>query len=167
MANFHQNNRSGGGGNRGSWSGGRDSSRMMHKAICANCGNECEVPFRPSGDRPVYCSNCFEKRNSEGSHPRRPTDRGFQRPRFEERQSQRPTGGDRDNASIQINRQILDQLTSLNVKLDKIITVLEPKVVATKTEKPKNIKIPAAKKKSNKKTIEAKLPDQSSEVSPE
>jgi len=33
----------------------------MYKAICANCGNECEVPFRPTGDKPVYCSNCFEK----------------------------------------------------------------------------------------------------------
>lgn len=33
----------------------------MHKAVCVNCGNNCEVPFRPSGDKPIYCSNCFEK----------------------------------------------------------------------------------------------------------
>jgi len=35
--------------------------REMHKAKCADCGNECEVPFKPSGDRPVYCSECFQK----------------------------------------------------------------------------------------------------------
>jgi CxxC-x17-CxxC domain-containing protein len=34
----------------------------MHKATCAECGNECEVPFKPSGDRPVYCKECYMKR---------------------------------------------------------------------------------------------------------
>ena len=36
--------------------------RKMHKAVCAECKQECEVPFKPSGDRPVYCKTCFEKR---------------------------------------------------------------------------------------------------------
>lgn len=35
--------------------------REMHQAICASCGCETMVPFRPSGDRPVYCSDCFRK----------------------------------------------------------------------------------------------------------
>lgn len=33
--------------------------REMHKAVCAACGVECEVPFAPRGDRPVYCDQCF------------------------------------------------------------------------------------------------------------
>lgn len=33
--------------------------REMHKAICAKCKQECEVPFKPSGDRPVFCKECF------------------------------------------------------------------------------------------------------------
>jgi len=36
--------------------------REMHKATCADCNKECEVPFKPSGDRPVYCKDCFSKR---------------------------------------------------------------------------------------------------------
>ena len=36
--------------------------REMHKAICADCGKESEVPFKPTGDRPVYCKECFSKR---------------------------------------------------------------------------------------------------------
>jgi len=36
--------------------------KEMHKATCAECGKECEVPFKPSGDRPVYCKECFSKR---------------------------------------------------------------------------------------------------------
>lgn len=41
--------------------------RMLHKAICADCNKECEVPFRPSQDRPVYCKDCFSKRKGGGS----------------------------------------------------------------------------------------------------
>ena len=37
-------------------------SREMHKAICADCGEECEVPFKPTQSRPVYCRDCFAKR---------------------------------------------------------------------------------------------------------
>ncbi len=35
--------------------------REMHKATCADCGKETEVPFKPSGDRPVYCQECYQK----------------------------------------------------------------------------------------------------------
>ncbi|MBN2488707.1 MAG: hypothetical protein JXA98_06740 [Methanosarcinaceae archaeon] len=54
--------RSGGSGGRGGGGGFRPSGpREMHKAICADCGAETEVPFVPSQDRPVYCRECFEK----------------------------------------------------------------------------------------------------------
>ena len=35
--------------------------REMHKATCADCGNECEVPFKPTEGRPVYCKECYQK----------------------------------------------------------------------------------------------------------
>ncbi len=35
--------------------------REMHKVTCSECGKECEVPFQPSGDRPVYCKDCYQK----------------------------------------------------------------------------------------------------------
>ena len=40
--------------------GGRP--REMFKVTCSDCKKECEVPFKPSGDRPVYCKDCFSKR---------------------------------------------------------------------------------------------------------
>lgn len=33
--------------------------REMHDAVCARCGKETQVPFKPTGARPVYCSDCF------------------------------------------------------------------------------------------------------------
>ncbi|MFH1589225.1 MAG: CxxC-x17-CxxC domain-containing protein [archaeon] len=64
--------RRGGGGFRGDRGGSGDrrggggfrgdrGPKEMHKAICADCKNECEVPFKPSEDRPVYCRDCFAK----------------------------------------------------------------------------------------------------------
>jgi len=35
------------------------SNREMFTTVCANCGKEATVPFQPSNDRPVYCSECF------------------------------------------------------------------------------------------------------------
>jgi len=40
-------------------SAGYGGSRELYTAICADCGREAQVPFRPSGVRPVYCSDCF------------------------------------------------------------------------------------------------------------
>ena len=36
--------------------------RPKFKAICADCKKECTIPFKPSGDRPVYCQDCFSRR---------------------------------------------------------------------------------------------------------
>jgi CxxC-x17-CxxC domain-containing protein len=36
--------------------------RKMFKVVCSECGKDTEVPFQPSGDRPVYCKECFQKR---------------------------------------------------------------------------------------------------------
>lgn len=35
--------------------------RQMYEATCASCGEIARVPFKPSGERPVYCSECFRK----------------------------------------------------------------------------------------------------------
>ncbi|MBI5439712.1 MAG: hypothetical protein HY900_00700 [Deltaproteobacteria bacterium] len=31
----------------------------MFSAVCAGCGREAQVPFRPTQERPVYCKECF------------------------------------------------------------------------------------------------------------
>jgi CxxC-x17-CxxC domain-containing protein len=49
------------GGGGGYSSAGR-GQREMFSATCSSCGKEAQVPFQPSGDKPVYCSDCFEQR---------------------------------------------------------------------------------------------------------
>lgn len=52
-----------GGGYRGGGGYG-ESRRQMYPAVCAECGQNTEVPFEPRGDRPVYCLDCFSKRSA-------------------------------------------------------------------------------------------------------
>jgi CxxC-x17-CxxC domain-containing protein len=55
-----------GGGSGGYSSGGYSSGsyerapREMFSATCSSCGREAQVPFRPNGSKPVYCSDCFQ-----------------------------------------------------------------------------------------------------------
>ena len=39
----------------------RGGEREMFDAVCADCGKPTKVPFQPRNDRPVYCSECFQK----------------------------------------------------------------------------------------------------------
>jgi len=38
--------------------------REMHKATCAECKQECEIPFKPKKDRPVFCKECYMKKKN-------------------------------------------------------------------------------------------------------
>lgn len=119
-------------------SGGRNFSRrdfgnrgqkQMHKTICSKCAKQCEVPFIPSGTRPVFCSECFQSnRTSNSTRP--------------------------DNNYRQVNRlaqpQYQEQFEALSIKLDKILKILEPKAtkVAISLETPKVPKVKKEEKKS-------------------
>ncbi len=99
----------------------------LHKATCSNCGNECEVPFKPSGEKPVYCRDCFGKMkrsNEEKSFDRR-----------EERSSQ---------------SQNNPKLDEINSKLDQIIELLNNRSEVLTPEAPIIVK----KKRLSKKAIE-------------
>ncbi len=49
---------------RGQW------KPASHKAKCATCKKECEVPFKPNGKKPVLCKECFQKEG--GAYPDKP-----------------------------------------------------------------------------------------------
>jgi len=63
--------RASGGAGGGSY-GNRDAGgpREFFTATCSNCGKEARVPFQPRGDKPVYCSDCFEQRRPSQSRSR-------------------------------------------------------------------------------------------------
>lgn len=112
MGNFDGGQRGGGRsfGRRDSGGGRFDRPREMTKVTCSNCGKETEVPFKPTGDRPVYCRECFEKMG--GAEPRRSFNRNDSRPPF--RRDENRSQGSSNNA----------QLDQINAKLDQLIKLL-------------------------------------------
>lgn len=82
---------------------GGDHRPTMHRATCAQCGNACEVPFKPNGRKPISCNDCFRK-----------DDRGGERPSFG---TKRPFAA----ASAGSNDALLK---AINAKLDMILEVL-------------------------------------------
>jgi len=119
----HDSPREFGGGGRGrdrgrsGGFGGRDrrsERHEMHPAVCDKCGKDCEVPFRPTEGKPIYCDDCFKNKSREvGSRSE------FGKPKSD------------------------DNLDQINKKLDKILNILGEKPVEKKekpeSKKPKSI----------------------------
>ena len=122
----------GGGGRSGGRSDRRSDrrDRPMHKATCDQCGDRCEVPFKPSGDKPIFCDKCFG----------------------------RGSGSSKGGCGCE------KQLEMLDAKLEKILRLITPtttielkdKKVAKKKEEKKPKK--ATKKTATKKAVKKKTP---------
>jgi len=92
------------GGDRGGFNDrnrGRDRGserHEMHSAVCDKCGKDCEVPFRPTEGKPIYCEDCYKNKSREA--------------------------GSRSEFGRPKSNETFDQL---HKKLDKIIRLLEGK----------------------------------------
>lgn len=150
MNKFNKPNRFGGGnrgGDRKSFGGGRSGGgfngnrggrgfggpREMHDTVCAGCGDKCQVPFRPTGDKPVYCDNCFGKNNDRGNTR---NDRGDRKDFGNKNSNYKPiVEGQNDNLKKQIE--------TLNTKIDALTNLVQTMIVAkpaTKEVAPKAVK---------------------------
>lgn len=169
MGNF-QKGGSRDGGSRGGFGGARGgkpdfkrggsfgSSReqpTMHKATCSDCGNVAEVPFRPTGEKPVFCRDCFggKKDNGrDGSFSKRSFDDRFEgnapypgkksfkdtagKPARAEYKAAAPSGG-------AFGEDVKRQLSEMNSKIDRLVSALE-KMTTTSSSSEKTIAKPKA-----------------------
>lgn len=124
--------------------------REMFDAECANCHKTTQVPFRPNGMKPVYCRDCFKPSDDRAGAPAPRFEKKSFGPRREFTPSARPDARP-DTRIDDLKRQI----ESVNVKLDRLVSLLEDsarrtalseavRIGATSTLKP-------AKKKATKK----------------
>lgn len=110
--------RSGGGFQKRSFGSDRgNKEQMMHQAVCSECNKTCEVPFRPTSGKPVYCKDCFgnkgnrnEGGRNESGYPKREYDRVPAKVHYENKGS---------------DDGVKRQLTEVNMKLDRLIKAIE------------------------------------------
>ena len=94
----------------------RGEGPELFQATCSDCGDSCEVPFKPNGRKPVYCRDCFKNNPPDHSFDsdRRAKPR-FEKPRFE-------NAFRAPNESQQPNYK--EDFDRLNFKMDMILKAL-------------------------------------------
>jgi len=139
--------------------GSQNSGRtQMHDATCSDCGDNCKIPFLPTSGKPVYCSNCFEKRgngrdnnrNDRPSFDRRDDRRDNRR---DERRNDRPSFTPKNNAS---ETNYDKQFEALNTKLDKILKALSAQEEVTPVKAKKEAKAVKVETETKVKTVKEK-----------
>ena len=133
----------------------RDDSgpREMFSATCASCGKTCEVPFRPSAGRPVFCKDCFDGQREGGGREHRDERPRFDKPRFDaprhfEKHSATtftvPAG--KPTATDPRIDEVKRSVDALNKKLDAVMGMIEGLALG-KTEKAPKVEITKVVKK--------------------
>jgi len=93
----------------------------MYDAVCSECGKDCQVPFRPSGEKPVFCSECFEKQNGG----RKRESRGGE---FRGRDSR--SDGGRRGGGIEVDK-LMREMEKIDRKLERVLGLLDKRDVGT------------------------------------
>jgi CxxC-x17-CxxC domain-containing protein len=127
---FRGGDRGGNGGGRGdfkkkSWGNDRGGDKdrgpvTMHRATCAECRQNCEVPFRPNGDRPVLCSDCFGGNKRDGDRGGRGDFKAAPRREFNDRPTSSSFAKPTQNTD-----ELKKQLSDLTTKVDRLINLFE------------------------------------------
>jgi CxxC-x17-CxxC domain-containing protein len=103
-------------------SSNRDSGFELHEVTCDKCGVKCDIPFKPTNNKPVYCRSCFRKESGSESRgapekfESRGRDRFESKPKFEELKSHN------EPSTSNVSSEDLDKI---NRKLDKIMKALK------------------------------------------
>ncbi len=115
-------------GNKGSFHGRDDRDRgerpEMFSTTCAKCSKSCEVPFRPNGERPVFCKDCFVDKRAQFGGDRDHRDapeRPFQKREFTPSYSPVPRPAVADPRIEDLKRQV----EVMNKKLDTLVQMIE------------------------------------------
>lgn len=175
MGNFDRGgNRGGFGGGRGGFSKPRGFERggdmPTYKATCAECGKSCDVPFRPTSGKPVYCNDCFgAKRETEDRAPRKEFgNRAFGKPEFNRNDRPSFDRGGRDEfkgrsefparstAPVVNTDKLEKQMSDISFKLEKLTDAIMKMSLAGQASPKAEVAAPKAVAPAVEKKVEVK-----------
>ncbi len=146
--------------------GARDEGpKEMFPAKCSECGRSCEVPFRPNGEKPVFCNDCFnaQKESMSGNFAPKPR---FEKPRFDRNDrpqrdfgpSARPVAPVMDERNNRRIDELKATVAGLSAQMKEVLAIIGNKeaVKVTPVAKAKEA-APVVKKVAAKKAIVKKV----------
>ena len=161
------------GGNRGGFGGGdrprfnnkprfgsRDEGpKEMFPTKCSECGRACEVPFRPNGEKPVFCNDCFgaQKESMSGNFAPKPRFDRNDRPQRDFGPTARPVAPVVDERNNRRIDELKAQVAGLSAQMKEVLAIIGNKpvvVTATPAVKTKEV-VPVIKKVAAKKVAKA------------
>ena len=78
----------------------RDNDREDTTVTCADCGDQCTVPFVPRSNKPVYCSDCFRQNKPSSNDDRGSRYSRDDRPSRDDRGSRNSRDNDREDTTV-------------------------------------------------------------------
>jgi CxxC-x17-CxxC domain-containing protein len=108
---------------KGSFSKTKDSGFTVHETVCDKCGVKCDVPFKPTNNKPIYCRSCYRQINSGSSVS---SDRNNDRPNSSKSEFREPRSNSFENmALLDAQADLKREIEKINQKLDKIMKTLK------------------------------------------
>jgi CxxC-x17-CxxC domain-containing protein len=159
-----------GGGGRGGdfggkpkFGGGKSKGKPSEtfKAECSKCQKACTLPFRPNGEKPVFCSDCFAKNGPSSRDGDRSGGRDSRSDYSKPPRDQRPARHDRPQVPVNYDLiEIKQKLATIEARLNRVLDLINPAIpkvksaaVETVYAQPEVVPVVVAKKAVVKKTV--------------
>lgn len=133
-----------------------DREQRMFKAVCSDCHKSCDVPFKPSSDKPVFCRDCFSaKRDRETKEYKAGLANGEFKKFGSEKQVSHTGSVHTAFVPSQVDEHMKKQIVELSSRIDALTTLVEKMMEAQKVTVALAV---VAKKPSVVKTVEVVTP---------
>lgn len=111
-----------------------DREQRMFKAVCSDCKKTCEVPFKPSSDKPVFCRDCFSAKRDRETREYKASLLNGESKKFGQDKSTVHSGSTHSTfVPVEAGESTKKQLAEMNARIDKLTLMLEKMIEEKKT----------------------------------
>jgi CxxC-x17-CxxC domain-containing protein len=103
-----------------------DREQRMFKAICSDCKKSCEVPFKPSSDKPVFCRDCFSAKRDRETREYKASLANGEPKKFGQDNPALHSGSTHSAfVPVEAGESTKKQLAEMNARIDKLTALVE------------------------------------------
>lgn len=140
-----------------------DREVRMFKAVCSDCKKSCDVPFKPSSDKPVFCRDCFSAKRDRETREYKAGLASGEPKKFGQDKPASYVAPTSSSALPKVDESMKKQLADMSMRIDALTTLVEKMVEEKKVNSSpvlvavKSAKVIAPPKKVVKKVVAKKV----------